>query len=242
MRLLSGYLDLIRAKETGSFAAIEPLFLEAIWKFDQLVISGLATQGDRQNTKGDFFNDVIEELLKRASGKKLHTRGQVPGLLFERHNLDSAYPAEGTPTFTIETKAIGTPKHPRSEKAKEGGRPGSADLDKRLKEAAFKVIDIKAEAARGDGHGGGAGGDLTHWLRKQDPRCYLFIAARVVNEGDLKFCNDRSLTAASWFEGCGLFAYQVNSAGTGYVSKKTHTSVQLDRVLSGASTALRNLP
>ena len=59
-------------------------------------------------------------------------------------------------------------------------------LEKRIKEAAFKNIDVKGERARSEGRGGGATNDLGHWLRSTPPRCYLFLACRVVDDNDLR--------------------------------------------------------
>lgn len=72
--------------------------------------------------------------------------------------------------LTVETKATGIPKHPGSPKQAANGRPGSADLEKRLKEAAFKDIDVKGEYSRTVGQGGGATSDLTTWLRRTPPQ------------------------------------------------------------------------
>src|SRR3954452_5353861 len=103
-----------------------------MYAFDKLVVKGTADQGDIQNGKGDYFNDVLALLLERCSGKTLHSRPDVAGLSFRRHMLDVAYPATGTVAFTIETKATGIPKHPRNPKQRHPeGRAGSADLEKR---------------------------------------------------------------------------------------------------------------
>ncbi len=37
--------------------------------FDALVVEGVADQGDIQNGKGDYLNDVLALLLERCSGK-----------------------------------------------------------------------------------------------------------------------------------------------------------------------------
>ena len=65
-----------------------------------------------------------------------------------------AHPGTGAVALTIETKATGVPKHPRNPRQPNpGGRAGSADLEKRIKEVSFKNSDIKAEAARLKGKG-----------------------------------------------------------------------------------------
>ena len=125
------FVQSLHAIEQGrarTFSAVEARFLKTMEDFDQLVRNGQTTQGDRQNGKGDFLNDVLALLLERCSGKKLHTRRNIPGLLFRNHSLDVAHPLTGTVELTVETKATGIPKHPGSPKQKREGRAGSADL------------------------------------------------------------------------------------------------------------------
>ena len=111
--LRKAYADMA-AQSASSFRAVEQRYLRAMYEFDQLVIRGIADQGDIQNGKGDFLNDVLALLLENCSGKHLHTRPDVPGLSFRRNKLDIAYPSEGPVLLTIETKATGIPKHARN--------------------------------------------------------------------------------------------------------------------------------
>lgn len=128
---------------------LEQEFLAAMWAFDQNFAGGTANQGDNQNGKGDFFTDLICVLLERCSGRPLEFRPAVNGRIFRNHNLDAAYPATGPVEVLIETKIAGAPKSPRNPMQRNAlGRPGSADLDKRIKEAGLKTIDLKAEWAR----------------------------------------------------------------------------------------------
>lgn len=235
-------LTRISATRAARFQTIEPLFLRTMQDFDKLVAAGKTTQGDRQNGKGDFLNDVLALLLERCSAQKLHTRRGIPGLLFPKHSLDVAYPLTGTVELTIETKATGIPKHPGSPKQKAGGRPGSSDLDKRIKEAAFKDIDIKGEYARTQAKGGGATKDLTGWLRQTPPRNWLFLTVRVSSPGDLARAIDFAQTASRWFEDCGLYAYGHRQwkLSQPYESKAVPRSVELDRVLDSVCNALKN--
>lgn len=213
-------------------------------EFDELVTAGIADQGDIQNGKGDYFNDVLALLLERCSGKTLHTRPDVPGLSFPRHMLDVAYPATGALALTIETKATGIPKHPRNPgQPHAGGRAGSADLEKRIKEASFKNIDIKAEAARLAGQGGGPTSDLGAWMRQAPPRCFMFMSVRVRDAADLAATIKFGHTAATWFDACGLYCYGWDDSGTTYEPKPVGvTSLELDRVLAQVCTALRAMP
>lgn len=211
--------------------------------FDALVAEGIADQGDRQNGKGDYFNDVLALLLEVCSNKPLHTRPSVPGLSFPNHNLDVSYPATGTVRLTIETKASGIPKHPGNTKqANPEGRAGSNDLDKRIKEASFKNIDLKGEVARLEGRGGGATSDLEQWLRLTDPRCFLFLSVRVNGETDLRATERLAHIATKWFDGVGLCAYGWDKKHEKYETKKLGApTIELDRVLSNVCTTLRHL-
>ena len=222
---------------------VEDLFLSAMWSFDQAFAVGLANQGDNQNGKGDFFTDLIALLLENCSGKQLHGRGAVPGLIFPKHNLDTSYPKKGTVEILIETKVAGAPKSIRNPLQKNlKGRPGSSDLDKRVKEAGLKTIDLKAEWARNAGQGGGPTSDLLSWLRESKPRAFLFLAIRVVDGKDLERTLFFANAANQMMDGVGLVAYEINPAGDGYQSCKVPPHLELDRTLTRVCTALRILP
>ena len=168
--------DLYQAARTQgarSWNQVETGFLEAMSAFDGTVA---ATAGrtemsdaeksqlsaDLQNGKGDFFNDLLALLLENCSGvDTLFIRNAVPGLIVRTHNLDGVYPAAGPIEFLLEAKMMGTPRHVNSPRQRPSGRPGSADLDKRVKELAFKSIDLKGEYSRlrtADGRGAHAAG------------------------------------------------------------------------------------
>src|SRR5262245_24316919 len=133
----------------SSWTKLEAPFLHAMWEFDRNFELGLTDQGDNQNGKGEFFRALIVLLLENCSGKRLRGRGPVPGVIFTKHALDTSYPETGAVEVLIEAKAAGAPKSPRSPRQKNPlGRPGSADLDKRIKEAGLRAIDLKAEWAR----------------------------------------------------------------------------------------------
>jgi len=153
---------------------VENDFVRAMEVFDANVASGVASMGDLQNGKGDFLNDLVALLMEGCGGVQLYSRRGVPGLVFPNHNLDVTYPNKGVVMFTLEVKAVGTPRHPQSPRQKPIGRPGSSDLPKRVKEAAFKTIDLKAEYGRimaGRGEDASApSGNLTTWLRSVPQR------------------------------------------------------------------------
>lgn len=236
-------LQKMEAMEASTFRQVEAMYLTAMQEFDGLVAAGIADQGDARNGKGDFFNDMLALLLANCSGKDLHTRPGVPGLSFRNHKLDVAYPASGPVKLVIETKASGIPKHPGNEKQKSPeGRGGSADLEKRIKEASFKNIDIKAEQARLAGKGGGPTADLGSWIKSAPPRCYMFMAVRVRDEADLRKSINFGHIAATWFDACGVYCYGWNKGKEAYEAKSVEaTSLELDRVLASICTALRGM-
>jgi hypothetical protein len=221
----------------ATWGEIEVAYLRAMESFDDNVASGLADIGDLQNGKGDFLNDLLALLLEGCAGVDLYSRGGVPGFVFANHNLDVTYPNVGVVKFTVEVKAVGTPKHPLSPKQQAIGRPGSADLAKRVKEVAFKTIDLKAEYGRimaSKGHAASApGGNLTTWLRAVPPRSYLFIGARVVSPTDLAATIAFAHTAAQVVDGVGLFCFGPASAAapTTYRKLSVPPEISMDRVL-----------
>jgi hypothetical protein len=234
-------LQEIAGEGASTFREVEAIYLRAMQNFDVLVESGTADQGDIQNGKGDFLNDMLAQLLANCSGKQLHNRPDVPGLSFRNHKLDVAYPASGAVQLVIETKSTGIPRHPRNKKqVHREGRAGSADLEKRIKEASLKNVDIKAEAARLAGKGGGPTTDLSGWLKSAPPRCFLFLAVRVRDEADLKKSVEFGHVASTWFDSCGVYCYGWDDKHEFYESKPVGaTALELDRVLSNVCTALR---
>src|SRR3954471_7546181 len=205
------------AAKPSRWPEVENEFLSAMWDFDQAFAVGLADQGDNQNGKGDFFTDLMALLLENCSGKDLHGRGAVPGLIFPKHNLDTSYPEQGTVEILIETKAAGAPKSLRNPLQKNPkGRPGSSDLDKRVKEAGLKTIDLKAEWARNAGQGGGPTSDLLTWLHASKPLAVLFLAIRVVDAKDFERTLFFANAANQMMDDVGLVAYEPKVSGNGY--------------------------
>jgi len=230
-----------------SWHQVEELFLRGMEGFDANVASGLADTGDLQNGKGDFFNDLLALLLENCAGVELWSRGGVPGLIIPRHNLDVTYPNTGPIEFVLEAKAVGTPKHSLSPKAKALGRDGAADLDKRVKEIAFKTIDLKAEFARRATERGEStepmSGDLTTWLRSVKPRSYVFFSARVISDSDLARVIQFANLASQVSDACGVFCFRPVSDDkpTTYKSAPVPSQVELSRVLFRACQDLQKI-
>jgi hypothetical protein len=231
------------AAHASRWSEVEAGFLAAMWEFDQNVQTGKANQGDIQNGKGDFFNDLIALLLENCSGHALYSRTRVPGLIFPAHALDATYPLTGDVEVMVETKAAGAPRSRRNPSQKNPlGRPGSADLDKRVKEAALKTIDLKLQWARREGKGGGPAGDLVSWLRNNKPFTFMFLAVRVVDESDLRRAMQQSNAANQMMDGVGVVAYGPDRKNRAYEARAVPLHLELDRVLSRVCAALKSLP
>jgi len=212
------HLAVERAKSPrpSSWAQVQSDFLNAMALFDVEVIAGRASEGERQNGKGDYFNDLVAIVLETASGRTLSTRKLVPGLIFPNHNLDVTYPGgkNDIAEVLVEAKMLGTPKHPGSGKQKAEGRPGSADLLKRAKELGFKTLDLKAGFGLKISLSGGSqpapSGDLGAWSKASRPKTYFLAGIRVASESDLKSCIEMCMNMQKVLDGVGLFAYTSN--------------------------------
>jgi hypothetical protein len=247
-----------------SWNQVETAFLDAMSAFDAGLPSSWEGDSDAaprskelsaalQNGKGDWFNNVVALLLERCSGvETLYLRRRVPGLIIPEHNLDGVYPGDASREieFLLEAKMMGTPKHANSPGEKAAGRSGSADTNKRVKELAFKSIDLKGEAARRltmigmpASSGGAGGGDLSTWLHASRPRIYFFMAVRVLGDADFNAVVRWAETAAQVVDAVGLYCYQpgLGSHTTYRARVGVPTAYELERVLFRACTELQRL-
>lgn len=157
------------------------------------------------------------------------------------------YPNQGPIEFVLEAKAVGTPKHPKNPKSKALGRDGAADLDKRVKEIAFKTIDLKAEFARRATERGEStelmSGDLSTWLRSVKPRSYVFFSARVTSDADLNRVIQFANLASQVSDACGVFCFRpvADDKPTTYKSAPVPSQVELSRVLFRACQDLQKI-
>jgi hypothetical protein len=200
----------------SSWLSVKDDFLTVMESFDDHVTAGEASDGERQNGKGDYFNDLLAVLLEQSSNVTLDKRTGVNGLIFPNHNLDITYPqtANAIAEVLVEAKMMGTPQHPGNATTQTvEGRPGSADLLKRCKEAGFKTIDLKAaygmlQSAVSAPQQQGMTGDLTSWLRTAKPRSYLALAVRVTSKSDAEAAIAMAQAMTQVVDGCGVFLYR----------------------------------
>lgn len=236
-----------------AWKTVQAEFLRAMEAFDNSVMAGKASEGERQNGKGDYFNDLLAVLLENASGVPLNKRQGVPGLIFSNHNLDVTFPETGNIVeVLIEAKMLGTPRHPGNETTqKEVGRAGVADFPKRVKEAGFKTIDLKAAYGHQQAEAGREdlqviSGSLTSWLRQAKPKSYLLAAIRVVSETDRKAVLAVADAIAQVMDGVGLFLYAPKGYKASSLSPANYEPVdvpgsnQLGKVLHNIAADLRH--
>jgi hypothetical protein len=199
-------IEKVAAERIERFSEIEDEFMVAMSDFDTLQAAGELTSGEYQ-AKGFFFNEIVARLIERCAGQGVAQRGKRRGILMANVDVDICFPADPTtrPEVIAETKMMGTPKHPRSPKAGPLGRPGSRDLDKRVREIALNVIDLKLADVEG---GSTPIGDIATWIQQTTPPFFGFFGIRVVSDGDRRATEGRAqLLANSYANGVGLFLY-----------------------------------
>jgi hypothetical protein len=252
----------VSAGNAATWNQIEDDFLRTMSAFDSGIPQDPARFTDAngttqlsaalQNGKGDWFNDLIAELLTKCSDiEKLYVRRGVHGLIVPSMNLDGVYP--GNPDreieLLLEAKMMGTPKHANSPKQELRGRRGSADMDKRVKELAFKSIDLKGEAARRLAMigqpavaSGAGGGDLSTWLHANRPKIFFLMAVRVLDDTDFRATIRWVETAAQVLDAVGIYCYEpVGTSLTQYRRRAAPAAYELERVLWRACQELRML-
>lgn len=202
-----GLLARLDAEAIGTFAEIENDFVSAMAAFDHHIAKGDFTSGQNQN-KGLFFNELIARLIERCAGLGVAQRGKRPGILLPTVDVDLCFPADPAtrPAIIAEVKMAGTPKHPRSPQAGIMGRPAAADVDKRIREVALNVIDLKLADVQG---GTTSIGDITSWIQETRPRFFALFGLRVIDANDLRKVLARfQYLANSYANGVGLALYQ----------------------------------
>jgi hypothetical protein len=206
-RAFRALLERVEAERVETFAEIEPDFLRAMSAFDALMAAGQLTGGENQN-KGLFFNELIARLVERCAGFGVAQRGKRPGILLPQVDVDLCYPADRTarPALIAEVKMAGTPKHPRNPTAGVLGRRASADVDKRIREIALNVIDLKLADVQG---GTTTIGDITSWIQETRPRFFAIFGLRIIDANDLRKVTSRfQYLANSYANGVGLALFE----------------------------------
>ncbi|MBV9661457.1 MAG: hypothetical protein JO337_09895 [Acidimicrobiales bacterium] len=206
-------LDRVEAERVETFAEIEAEFLHAMGAFDARMAAGELTAGENQN-KGLFFNELIARLVERCAGFGVAQRGKRPGILLPHVDVDLCYPADRTarPALIAEIKMAGTPKHPGNPTAGPLGRRASADVDKRIREIALNVIDLKLADVQG---GTTTIGDITSWIQETRPRFFAIFGLRVIDSNDHRNLIGRfQYLANSYANGVGIALFEPVDSST----------------------------
>jgi hypothetical protein len=199
-------LDAVDRERVQHFTAIEDRFVAAMSAFDRLRAEGRITSGQNQN-KGLFFNELIVRLLERCAGQGVAKRGKRKGVLLEVVDVDVCFPETGCPRMIAETKMLGTPQHPGNKgSARPKGRPVSADFDKRIREVALNVIDLKLADLEGSTM---HIDDIASWIQSTKPRFFGIWGMRLADDADRDGVIGRAqYLANSYANGVGLALYR----------------------------------
>ena len=202
----------------GTFAELEPRFLSTMSAFDQVRAAGGLTSGQNQN-KGLFFNELIGRLLERCAGVGVAKRGKRRGVLLDAVDVDLCYPSDRdlAPVVIAETKMFGNPQHPGNlSSTGPEGRRSSADFDKRVREIALNVIDLKLADAAG---GAAPVGDIATWVQQQRPAVFALFGVRITDDNDLRLVISKSQQLAnSYANGVGLAIYRPHNTPDGRIA------------------------
>ncbi len=205
-------LDAVDRERLQSFADVEDRFVAAMSDFDRGRVAGKITAGQNQS-KGLFFNELMVRLLERCTGQGVAKRGRRKGVLLEVVDVDLCFPEIGRPVMIAETKMLGTPQHPGNrESAKPKGRPVSADFDKRIREVALNVIDLKLADLEGSTT---HIDDIASWIQSTKPRFFGLWGMRLADDADHAGVIGRAqYLANSYANGVGLALYRPTDVAT----------------------------
>lgn len=244
--------------QTGvkTFRAVETDFLDMMWSIDQYRIQQVIPRGmGNQLTeslnrrleavyrgKGNWFSAIAALILGQMTTSELASRSDVWGFS-QPHQIDIAWPARDQkplvdPLICCEAKLTGAPPFPGNK-----GRGPMQDWSNRRKELKFQATDLKLyrQAANTQIHNW----DL--WRKQAPPHVYSLWAARVLKPEDVpKMIKEAQVLTATYSDGVGIYAFQVNANNTGYepapLSKGVNERVtSLDNVLGLISAQISQI-
>lgn len=233
--------------QTGvaSFQAIETDFLDMMWSIDQYRIRQVIPRGmgnlKTKNLsrrldgvyrgKGNWFSAIAALILGQMTTSELASRSDVWGFS-QPHQIDIAWPARDTkplvdPLICCEAKLTGAPPYPGNE-----GRGPMQDWSNRRKELKFQAADLKLYRQ--------ASNTVIHnwdlWRKQAPPHVYSLWAARILKPEDVpRMIHEAQVLTATYSDGVGIYAFQVNADGDGY------EPAPLSRGVSERVTSLDNV-
>ena len=250
----------VQVQVIKSFAAIETDFLDLIWTLDfyrtsQVVPRGMARPPKKGATstpasqlegiyrgKGNYFSTVTALILGNMTTSKLASRSNVMGFS-QPHQIDIAWPDRDRkplidPLICCEAKLTGAPAYGTTP-----ARGAYADWSNRRKEMKFQATDLKlyrnAQNTQID--------NWDVWRVSAPPSVYSLWAARMRPDDQLKTMIEQArVLTETYSDGVGIYAFEVNELGTGYVASTLPKNVSarvtsLDNVLGKIAAQIRQI-
>lgn len=254
-------LDHVAKNRVRQFSDIQDEWLELMWCLDayrhRSVVPrdmGLSKNSNQQlaaiyRGKGNWFSELLAVLLGNRTGERVASTNRVQGFS-QAHQIDLAWPKRGEdPLVCAEAKVTGAPAY-----AKCPERGAMADFTNRRKELKFAATDLKLYRRDRDTaieHWGA-------WREESPPKTYFLWAARLrrgelrrykhrpskVVEADsiARLVREADALVKTYLDGAGLFAWQVNDAGTAYEQVPLADServTELDDVLHRVASQIK---
>lgn len=246
-------LEWVVGEGLREFADVQDQWRELMWCLDSYRKAGVVPRGmgSEKNPgerlaaiyrgKGNWFAQLLAALLENRTDQIIAPKIRVQGFS-QVHQIDLAWPERGEdPLICAETKVTGAPAYGRYPE-----RGAMADFTNRRKELKFAATDLKLYRRDRDT-------SIDHWgawREESPPKAYFLWAARL-RRGRMKefktkpprlvsadaigsLAREADALVRTYLDGAGLFAWQLNDAGTGYEEVPlaiTERVTQLDDVL-----------
>jgi len=238
--LLDALKERIQTDGIRRFVEVQDDWLKVMWSLDAHRVSGIPPRGmGRQGStpqkrleavyrsKGNWFAELLALLLQNRTSLRIAPRQKVQGFS-QTHQIDVAWPArEEDPLICAETKVTGAPAYGSTP-----ARGAMGDWTNRRKELKFAATDLKLyrrDQETAIEHWG-------VWREQAAPKTYFLWAARLRPEKDslVRMVAEAQALVNTYLDGAGIFGWQENKTGDGYVPLALPASAQvteLDDVL-----------
>ncbi|HLL93245.1 MAG TPA: hypothetical protein VK252_09925 [Solirubrobacteraceae bacterium] len=234
--------DEVQGLGTLRFVEVQDAWLDLMWTLDayriaQVLPAGFKDFGAFNRGKGNWFAELVCQLLRNRTHDRLGARQKVSGFS-QRHQIDVAWPARGEdPLVCCETKVTGAPAFGSTP-----ARGAMSDFSNRRKELKFAATDLKLYRRQDQTK-------IAHWdvwRRSEPPKAYFLWAARLEPGKDRIEALVREARALidTYLDGAGLFAWRLAPGGDGYehvVLAEGERVTSLDDVLYRIASEIESL-
>lgn len=213
-------IDRVRDEGIKRFSDVQDEWVRLMWSLDAFRIAGLTPTGMGKGGasgfegvyrgKGNWFALILALLIDNQTGQHVGSRTQVQGFS-QLHQIDLAWPSRKVdPLVCAETKVTGAPPF-----GKTPARGAMSDWSNRRKELKFAATDLKLARRQQETA-------IQHWdVWRQDapPKCFFLWAARLdssKSDSIERMADGAQSVVNTYLDGAGVFAWQENSARTGY--------------------------